>query len=461
MNKIYIILLSLIIVLNTGCLKSASPKTRDIAINLDTPWEILWGPDNYIWMTERYGRISRVNPETGEVIPIITVSDVFEDGERGLMGLALHPDFQANPYLYTVYTYRTNGDQTFIKIIRFTYNGSILNNPLVLMDSVKGYWNHDGSRLWIDEELKLYATIGDAASAQLAQELNSRNGKILRMNLDGSIPEDNPFPGSYVWSWGHRNPQGLVFANGKIYSSEHGPDKDDEVNIIEKGRNYGWPAVNGFCDLQGEKNFCEENNVAEPVYAWTPTLAVCGLDYYNHKKFGEWENSLLMVSLKAGKLTAMKLNEPGDSVIQVRNYFDGSIGRLRDLCISPDGRVFISTSNKDGRGSPGAVDDRIIEILPESSSSDEKGNYEKKIDVSPMPAKESIEFKFRAMPEPASLRVYNLQGEEVYTGALSPGTVSFYWDLADRTGTKLKAGIYNSIVYAKDSAYGSLFVVSP
>lgn len=338
--------------------------TRDVATNLDTPWEILWGPDDNIWMTERYGRISKVNPETGEVKELFLLKDVYEDGERGLMGLALHPFFPDTPYVYTIYTYLGQKNETLIKVVRLEYKEEKLQSPTVIFDSIPGAWNHDGARLWIDDDLTMFVTMGDAAVPNRSQDMKSLNGKILRMKLDGSLPNDNPFPNSYVWSLGHRNPQGLVKYDGIMYSSEHGANTDDELNIILKGRNYGWPNVEGYCDKPSEKTFCEQNQVVEPIAAWTPTIAVAGIDFYNHNLIPEWNNSILAVALKSSVLIQNKLSNDRLKVISQKKFFEYEFGRLRDLCISPDGRVFIATSNKDGRGSPKAQDDRIIEIKP-------------------------------------------------------------------------------------------------
>jgi hypothetical protein len=189
------------------------------------------------------------------------------------------------------------------------------------------------------------------------------------MNPDGSIPDDNPFSESYIWSLGHRNPQGLVFGpSGILYSSEHGPNSDDELNIIEKGGNYGWPNVMGYCDGASEIPFCETYNVVEPIMAWTPTLAVAGIDYYDHQAIQEWQHSILMTNLKASRLVVMNLSEDGMSVVDDEQYFSGWWGRLRAVCVAPDGRVFIATSNRDGRGSVRAGDDRIIELKAETTT---------------------------------------------------------------------------------------------
>jgi glucose/arabinose dehydrogenase len=196
---------------------------------------------------------------------------------------------------------------------------------------------------------------GDASIPSMAQDITSPSGKILRMNTDGNIPTDNPMAGNRAWSWGHRNPQGMVFANNILYTSEHGPAIEDEINIIEKGRNYGWPNVNGLCDGL-ELNFCTNNNVKEPIFSsGSGTLAYCGLDYYNNARIPQWQNSLLLVTLKDQSLRQLKLSNDGLTVVSSKPYFKNLFGRLRDVCISPEGRVYICTSN-------GNVADKIIEI---------------------------------------------------------------------------------------------------
>lgn len=400
-------------------------QIRDVVTNLDTPWEILWGADSHIWMTERYGRISRVNPETGELTELITISDVFESGERGLLGMALDPDFftlipeNFMPYVYVVYNYGDAND-TKIKIVRFHYNGTTLDEPVTLLDNINGASIHDGSRIWIDpNDRTLYVSIGDAGDMSRAQNLDVLNGKILRMNLDGSIPDDNPFTGSYVWSYGHRNPQGLVYVKGRLISSEHGPSTDDEINIIQKGHNYGWPNVAGYCDNAEEAAFCQENNVTEPIAAWTPTLATAGIDYYSGNLIPEWNNSLLLTTLKASKLVQLKLNEEGDQIVDQNIFFQNQFGRLRDICISPDGRVFISTSNLDGRGSPKANDDRIIEITPKIADVNETAYTD--FEIYPNPAKDyfvikSVNFSNN---ENYTFKVVNSIGEQIFENKLN------------------------------------------
>ncbi|WP_187631972.1 PQQ-dependent sugar dehydrogenase [Hymenobacter lutimineralis] len=337
-------------------------SVRTVATGLDTPWEMLWGPDNHLWLTERPGHISRINPETGQRTLLLTVPDVTENGESGLLGMVLHPDFATSPYVYVVYNY-TDGNLRE-KLVRYTYNGTTLTEPQVLLGNLPAVSTHSGSRLLILPDHTLLMTTGDAQNQPAAQSPASLNGKILRLNLDGTIPADNPPPGSYVYTLGHRNPQGLVQApSGQVYSSEHGPDNDDEVNLIEAGRNYGWPTVQGFCNLAAEATFCTANNVHEPLVAWTPTLAVAGLTYYDHPAIPEWQNSLLLVSLKAGQFLQLPLNPAGnalrsDPVV----LWNKPVGRMRAICVSPQGRVFLSTSNQDGRSAPAPTDDRIFAL---------------------------------------------------------------------------------------------------
>jgi aldose sugar dehydrogenase len=334
-------------------------KTRVVNSTLNFPWEIIWGPDNFIWMTERQGRVSRLNPQTGEVIPLITIPDVKTVTDfNGLLGMALHPEFNTTPQVFVVYNYDKEG--AFMqKVVRYTYNGTTLTDPMILVDDIVGKpdgdFIHNGSRLVISADKKLFITTGDANDSTFPQSPASKNGKVLRVNLDGSIPADNPIAGNPLWTVGHRNSQGLVFADGRLYASEHGETTDDEINIIEKGRNYGWRIVHGLCDKPGEMGFCDSNNVKEPIRVWTPTIAPSGIDYYKHDLIPQWKGSLLITTLKGQRLVAMKL--AGKDPAQ-EEFFQGEFGRLRDVCISPDGKVYICTDNGDNG-------DKVVEVTRE------------------------------------------------------------------------------------------------
>jgi glucose/arabinose dehydrogenase len=193
-------------------------------------------------------------------------------------------------------------------------------------------------------------------------------GKILRLTLTGAPAPGNPL-GGYLYSLGHRNPQGLVFApDGSLYSTEHGPSDNDELNRIEGGRNYGWPDVRGACDGDAgpnERAFCQANNVAEPLVTWTPTIAPSGMDYYNATLIPGWRGSLLFTSLKGEALYGVQLAPDGLRIVSQQKMFEGVYGRMRDVLVAPDGSVYLATSNKDGRGTPRSGDDRILRIRPQ------------------------------------------------------------------------------------------------
>ncbi|WP_109301062.1 sorbosone dehydrogenase family protein [Aquimarina sp. AU474] len=318
--------------------------TTTIISTLSVPWEIVWGPDNFLWVTERGGRISRVNPDTGEQQELLTVSEVEQVQESGLLGMVLHPNFDNNPFVYVVYTYQgTSG--LLERLVRFTYANNTLSDQITLLEDIPANSVHNGSRLLITSDLHLLMTTGDAGNTNLSQNLNSLAGKVLRINLDGSIPSDNPITGSYVYSFGHRNPQGMVIhPNGNIYSSEHGPSNDDEINQIVAGSNYGWPNVMGVIDTPNEEAFAAGTNVTESIFNWTPTIAPSDLVYYSGNGIPEWTNKFLMTVLKDQKIIALTLSDDGSTITQEESFFTDDFGRLRDIAISPGGRIFIATN---------------------------------------------------------------------------------------------------------------------
>ncbi len=333
-------------------LDSTTITADTLITGLNVPWEITWGPDDHIWMTERQGKVSRVNPVTGTREVILDISQanagpVYQASEAGLLGLALHPDFPDSSYVFIVYTYRQN-NSTLERMVRYRFDTDTLVNPVPFIEGIPGNTTHDGSRLVFGPDRKLYMTTGDAQNQPSAQNVGGVNGKTLRFNLDGSVPNDNPIGGSYVWSWGHRNHQGLTFGpTGILYSSEHGPNTDDELNIIHKARNYGWPTVAGYCNLGSETAFCVDSNVVEPLAAWSPTIAPSDLIYYNHPSIPEWQGTLLMTVLKNKRLIRFQLNANGDAVTAQTNYFINQWGRLRDICAAPDGTIYIATNGAD------------------------------------------------------------------------------------------------------------------
>ena len=288
--------------------------------------------------------------------------------------MALHPDFGKSPYVVVNYHYmkdRRVKKDFWSRWVRFTYDGETLKDPLVYFEETAEA-GHNGSRVTFAPDGTVLMAVGDGdnkndeKNSGVAQNMEMYGGKVLRYNLDGTIPEDNPFPGSPVWALGFRVPQGMVFAsNGNLYTSEHGHNADDEVNLVKKGHNYGYPNVSGVCDESREMKFCAEHNVQPPLMAWTPTVAPAGIAYYNHSAIPQWKNALLLVTLKAQTLRVLKLNDEGDSVVREIVYLSEMFGRLRDICVSPVADVYIATGNRDWTrvdGFPQEKDDRIIKL---------------------------------------------------------------------------------------------------
>lgn len=439
---------------------TATVTASVLTTGLDTPWELLWGPDNFLWMTERGGRISRINPANGQLTAVATLADVTETGESGLLGMAVGPGPANTPNAYSVYVVYNYTDTGTLKekLVRFTYANGALGAPQVLLDNIAAQTTHSGSRLLLLPDQTLLMTVGDAQNQPAAQNAASLNGKILRLNLDGTVPATgNLSAGSRVYTLGHRNPQGLVRApSGRIYSSEHGPNNDDEVNLIEPGRNYGWPNVEGFCNLPAEQTFCTANNVKEPLVTYTPTLAVAGLAYYTHPAIPGWNNTLLMVSLKAGKFTQLQLSAAGTQVASQSDLWTGTYGRLRCICVSPQGKVYLGTSNRDGRGTPGATDDRIIVLenrgfTPTATAS----AAAKALALWPNPAAQTATLH---LPAPAAAaataRVFDALGREVRRAHFAAGQTDLVLIL-----NGLPHGIYRVQALSGAEAYAQRLAV--
>ncbi len=390
-------------------------NTTVVASNLNVPWDMAYGPDGWIWFTELSGNIKKINPNTYQVQQVFAISDVVLFGfSVGLHSIVLHPDFNANHYLYVHYTYST----TTSKIVRYEYDivNNTLVNPTIILGSIPAGVSHNGSRMVILGD-KLFISLGDTYNTPtVAQNLNSINGKMLRMNLDGSIPTDNPTPGSYVYSWGHRNPQGLCYGNGRFYSSEHGTGANDEINIIEPNRNYGWPTVEGVCNTASEITFCTANNVKEPIWSWSPSIAPCGIDLYQSTAIPEWNNSLLVAVLKDKKLIQLKLNDDGSQIVQQNMYLTNVYGRLRDVIAIPDGRIFICTSNRDYAGSPIAADDRIIELR--NAALGVANPEENRTVIYPVPSGDLLYIDSDSTIN--RIQIFNSEGKQVYSGDYSP-----------------------------------------
>jgi glucose/arabinose dehydrogenase len=342
---------------------------KTVVTGLAIPWEIHVDDDGMFWVTERQGLFSRINPKTGEKKVVLDLRDFVElTIENGMLGFVMHPRFPAEPYVYVGYVLK--GDTASKRVIsRFLFRNDSLVEPqqLVGIDSAGNI--HQGSRMVITPDEKLLVTMGDGDWAEKAQDPSSLRGKLLRFNLDGSIPEDNPIPGSPVWSLGHRNQQGLVMLpDGRIFTAEHGTVIEDEVNEIFKGGNYGWPFSEGPCDTPEEKDSCKKYSVIEPVWSTgEATYGLSELDFYDHDLYPVLQNSLLLVSLKQSTLYQLKFDSTRSRIVQTVPILPFATGRLRAIHITKDGRIFLSTTNQDqGKYEPfpRPEDDVIMELVP-------------------------------------------------------------------------------------------------
>ena len=349
--------------------RAAAPVQQDAPYNVEsvvkdlaTIWAIDFAPDGRIFLTERGGRIRTVRDGVLDPNPWLTL-EVTETGESGLLGLALDKEFATNRYVYVAYTYTAPGGTLQNRLVRLredleTHRGMM---DTVLVDDVRGGRVHDGGRVKIGPDNKLYWTMGESGSQDLAQGLDTFNGKILRLNLDGTIPADNPFPGSPIYSYGHRNPQGLAWhpATGQLFAIEHGPSGQqsccDEVNLIIPGQNYGWPRVSGDQLAEGTvPPLLHSGSTSDTT--WAPG----GATFVTN---GPWAGSLLFTGLRGQALYRVAV-EPTrmDAPVSLESYFKGTYGRLRDIVEGPAGALYLATSNKDGRGRPNAGDDQLLKL---------------------------------------------------------------------------------------------------
>jgi glucose/arabinose dehydrogenase len=332
-----------------------------LADHLDTPWELTFAPDGRLFFTQRPGIISVVENGKSKVWLRLD-SVVAEVGESGLLGITLHPQFDQNGYVYFAYTYAESKSPLKLvnKLVRYKEDPTT-KKPVfdkVLLDGVAGNYVHNIGPLEFGPDGKLYLTVGEIFAPDLAQDMTVLNGKILRMNDDGSVPSDNPIPGSFIYSLGHRNPQGLAFnpETNQLWSTEHGPSEEqgcclDEINLIEPGKNYGWPIIRGSQQQAG---------LETPVYhsgdtaTWAPTGGV-------FIRQGDWSGSFLFTGLR-GQALFRAVFDPADpsKIEKVERYLHQRFGRLRNVIEGPDGKIYVAVSNQDGRGDPLTVDDRII-----------------------------------------------------------------------------------------------------
>lgn len=334
----------------------ATAKTEVAAEGLEIPWEVAFtpSPDNRILVTERPGRVRVIKDGKLQPNPILTVQTA-SGGEGGLQGMALDPDYVSNQFVY-VYISSGSGNGLVNRVVRYRDTGSALAEPKTLVDNIPGNNNHNGGRLAFGPDGKLYVTTGDSQEPSLAQDKNSLAGKVLRLNSDGSTPDDNPF-GNLIWSLGHRNPQGLAWdASGTLYLAEHGPSGDlgqcckDEVNKIDKGANYGWPEITGDQKRNGLVGPILQSGNAN---TWAPAGLAFGPD-----------GKLYFGALRGTHLHSVELKD--GTVVKDQELFK-DFGRIRAVIKGPDNQLYITTSNRDGRGDAKPGDDKLIRLALPSS----------------------------------------------------------------------------------------------
>jgi glucose/arabinose dehydrogenase len=343
------------------------PTVEVVATGLSVPWALAFASDGRIFFTERPGRIRVIEGGVLQPDPVAE-PPVQPIGEGGLMGLALAPDFASSDHIFLMYTYSADSE-LFNKIARYTLTDAGLTDEFVLLDDIPGASTHDGGRIAFGPDGKLYATTGDAQQPNLAQDPDSLAGKILRLNPDGSVPADNPTPGSYVYSLGHRNPQGLAWhpETGLFYSTEHGPSGEfglccrDEANQIVPGGNYGWPLMAGTTVITPSSEDLIEPFHSSGLDTWAPASAA----FYDGDELRAWQGNFFFGGLRGRHIQRVVLGGPDHTQVQaVERLFEDEYGRIRDVVVGPDGYIYFTTSNTDGRGTPVATDDRILRIMP-------------------------------------------------------------------------------------------------
>jgi glucose/arabinose dehydrogenase/cytochrome c553 len=335
-----------------------------LARDLVVPWQIVFLPDNSMLFTERNGKL-RIYRD-GKLLdkPAFVIPNIPQRNKTGMLGMVIHPDFIKNRWIYIANDY-WQGNRIRLQIVRYELRSDTLVKPFVIRDEIHANQNHTGSRLVFGPDKKLYITTGDADEAILSQDLKTLNGKILRLNDDGTVPADNPFFNNdtarkEIWTYGHRNPQGLVFqpGTGTLFESEHGPTGGDEINIIKKGMNYGWPVIHHQLSHEG---------MLTPLAEFTPSIGPSEAMFYNGDKFPQLKGKLLVACLRGESI--LKITLDNDKIVNQEVLLKKQYGRIRSLVTGLDGYIYFSTSQIDpAEGQPRPQYDMILRLRPSGIS---------------------------------------------------------------------------------------------
>lgn len=336
-------------------------RVEVVAARVQVPWGLAFVPDGRLFFTERPGQVRVVEHDKLLETPALILEGVTANVKMGLLGIAADPGFATNHFLYLAYNY-TDNDQFRLRVVRYHELQNKLREPHTLIENISAFQNHTGCRLRFAPDGTLFITTGDANEPPNAQRLDSLSGKILRLNADGSIPSDNPFantPGARpeIWSYGHRNSQGLDFqpGTGLLFATEHGPNNGDEINLVIKGHNYGWPIIDHRAARPG---------LESPLLEFTPSVAPSGATFYRGNVFPALKGNLLIGCLRGEGILRVRLD--GSNVISCERLLHRQYGRIRDVVEGPDGYIYFTTSQFDPpEGTPRPDYDLVLRVVPQ------------------------------------------------------------------------------------------------
>jgi glucose/arabinose dehydrogenase len=371
------LLVSLLIVSHAEAAETAKATdynlTADIVVSgLDHPWSVAFLPDGDMLVTERSGNLRLIHAGKLSNAPVSGVPTVFAEGQGGLLDIILDPDFAGNNLIYFSYAEPGPDDTagTAVARARLVRDGAAagLEDVSVIFRQEPKFsgGNHFGSRLVVDRQGHLYVTLGERFRRDLAQGLDNLQGKVARIERDGSIPADNPFVGQAgarpeIWSYGHRNQQSAALnpRTGELWTVEHGARGGDEVNIPKSGRNYGWPVITYGIDYSGAKIGVgtAASGMEQPIHYWDPSIAPSGATFYTGSLFPKWQGDLFVGALKDQMI--VRLDVEGDRITSEERLFEGTFGRVRDIRTGPDGALWVLTDESDGA---------LIRIRPEQTT---------------------------------------------------------------------------------------------